>query len=131
MKKLLLFAMLGFATACGSDTELVIGERTTMEVESEFDAGDVFKGEVIEAEFKVKNTGSHPLALGEVSPSCSCTVSEYSEDPIMPGEEGFIKANIDTEDLGIGMLRKTIRIVANTDPNVTVVAIKANVLENK
>lgn len=132
MKKFLLFVILGLATACGSDAELVVGERTTMEVKQEFDAGDVLKGEMIEAEFIVKNTGKHPLVLGEVTPSCSCTVPDYTDEPIMPGEEGYVKARVNTSTLEVGLLYKTIRIVANTTPkNVVQLAVKANILKNK
>ena len=42
--------------ACTGDKSVVVGQKTTMEIDSVFDAGVVVKGEIIYATFKVKNT---------------------------------------------------------------------------
>jgi hypothetical protein len=68
------------------------------------------------------------LILAEVKGSCTCTVAEYPKDPIAPGESATIKANIKTERASPGTLSKEVRIVANTDPSITPVLIKANVI---
>lgn len=115
--------------ACTSeDQEFEVGERTTMEVETVYDAGKVVKGELIRAKFVVKNTGDHPLVIGNVSPSCSCTVSEYPEDPIQPGKTGTIIATVDTDKVGIGKIDKKVRVNANTKPRRTELKIKATVV---
>jgi hypothetical protein len=98
-----------------------------MLVDPVFDAGEVVKGELISASFKVENTGDYPLVIAEVKGSCSCTVASKPEDPIAPGHSGIIKAEVDTERTSTGIITKSVRIVANTEPSVTEVAIKAMV----
>jgi Protein of unknown function (DUF1573) len=120
-----LFVMI---SACKDSNEaVVVGNKTTMEVEPMFDAGKVLKGEVITAKFTVKNTGKHPLVIGEVKGSCSCTVAEYPKDPISPGDAIDILAYVDTKKTGLGLINKSVRIVANTDPSITKVVVRADV----
>lgn len=131
MKKLTFFLpiFMLFAACSGSDT-VEIGNKTTMQVDPVYDGGEVVKGEIIAARFVVRNTGKYPLVIAEVKPSCSCTVGSKPEDPILPGEEGIIKADVDTDRTSTGVITKTLRIVANTEPSVTEVAIKAKVKSN-
>ena len=118
------------ASSCTSEAEYGPGTRTTMEVKPEFDAGEVVKGEFITAKFKVTNTGEYPLVIADVEAGCTCTVAEKPEEPIAPGESAEIVAQVDTDKTGIGSVTKNLRIVANADPSVTVVKIKAIVLKN-
>ena len=115
-------------TSCDNANGIVIGDMTTMEVNTNFDAGDVVKGEMIEAKFIIKNTGSFPLHIGQVTPSCSCTISESPEAPILPGKTGEVKAYVNTDKLSAGSLHKSVRITANTNPSVTEVIISGNVI---
>jgi len=116
-----------FLTACTNTEVIEVGNKTSMMVEPVFDAGEVVKGEVIRAKFEVENTGEYPLVIAEVKGSCSCTVAGKPEDPIAPGESGIITADVDTERTSAGLITKSVRIVANTEPSVTEVAIKATV----
>lgn len=101
-----------------------------MSIEEEFLAGEVIKGEMITAKFHIENTGEFPLVIGEVSGSCTCTVADYPEDPIMPGEKGEILAHVNTDKTGTGVINKSVRVVANTEPSVTTVWIRAKVNKN-
>ena len=131
MKKVVgLFSILFLLAACG-ESNVVVGNKTTMEVVKVFDAGDVMKGEVISAKFSIKNTGDYPLVIGDVVGSCSCTVAEKPEEPIAPGESGDVLAYVNTDKLNAGPLNKSVRIVANTQSSVTQVLVKANVIRNK
>jgi len=131
MRKLLFFALFtALLSSCGDNTKVEIGERTSMDIDKVFDAGEVFKGEVISAKFKIKNTGDRPLVISEVKGSCSCTVTDYPEEPLMPGEEGEIMAHVNTDKTGAGSLSKTVRIVSNTTPSVNTVVVKA-LVKNK
>ncbi len=127
---LALFMMFG-AQGCGSDSEVTVGNRTTMEVDPVFDAGEVIQGEFITAKIKVKNTGSFPLVIASASAGCSCTVASKPEKPILPGETGVIIAQVDTDKTGIGAISKSLNIVSNAQNPTTVVAIKAKVLRKK
>ncbi len=114
--------------ACGGNTDYEVGNKTTMEVNELYDAGDIVKGEKITAVFTIKNTGDYPLVIGEVKGSCSCTVAEYPEEPIAPGQEGKISAHVNTDEVEAGLLNKSVRIVANTNPSIKQVLIKANII---
>ncbi len=127
MKKLIVLASAVLFFACGEDQSLEIGQKTSMKVEKVFEAGTVMKGEVINAKFKVTNTGEYPLIIGEVTPSCSCTVAEEPEEPIQPGESGEIIAQVKTDNLSAKNIQKMITVMANTEPNVTVLEIRGKI----
>jgi hypothetical protein len=124
MKKLSFIALSFLLIACGEEQKVEVGQKTTMEITPEFNAGTVIKGEIIKARFKVENTGDYPLVFGEVRGSCSCTVAEKPEEPIQPGETGEIIAEVNTENLSSKNIVKSVTIMANTEPNLTVVTIK-------
>lgn len=114
---------------CGSDTELEVGERTSMEVKPVINVGNVALGEEVKAEFTVKNTGDHPLILGDVTPSCGCTVPTWTKDPIAPGESGVINAKINTKGFSYGPLSKRITVTSNTTPSTTTLEVKLNIVK--
>ena len=130
MKYFLFIGLALLLAACGSEEGFTVGNKTTLEVEKIFDAGDVIKGEMVPAKFTVTNTGSYPLIIADIGVSCSCTVADYTEDPIAPGESTEILAHVNTERTGTGVVVKELRITANTDPSVTHVSIRANVKKN-
>jgi hypothetical protein len=126
MKNTILFIALSFLIfSCEDNSKVVVGQKTSMEVNLVFDAGTVVNGEVINAKFKVKNTGKYPLVFGEVRPSCSCTVPHKPEKPIQPGETGEIVAQVMTDKLNTKNVSKSVTIMTNTEPNKTVLMIKA------
>tara|TARA_B100000508_G_scaffold141095_1_gene146754 strand:- start:30131 stop:30529 length:399 start_codon:yes stop_codon:yes gene_type:complete len=115
---------------CSSDPSgSEIGQYTTMEVEQTIDAGTVAKGEIVEAQITLKNTGDYPLVIADVKEACSCTVSEYPEEPIAPGKTGTILASVDTDRTGKGVINKPVTITANTRPSTTTVTITAKVID--
>jgi hypothetical protein len=131
MRKLSFFFLVAFfLQACNGSESVEVGNKTTMYVNSVYDAGTVMKGELISATFKVKNTGSYPLVIADVKPSCSCTVVNKPDEPIRPGEEANIKAEVNTSNTSSAVLTKSVRIVANTEPSVTEVVIKAKIKSN-
>ena len=129
MKKIVvLFSITNVLLGCNSDNKIDVGNKTTMEITKEFKAGNVILGEEIESVFKLKNTGDYPLIIAEVKGSCSCTVADYPEDPIAPGDTEEITATVRTDNAAPGQLSKEVRVVANTEPSLTVLSIRANVI---
>lgn len=120
--------LINILLSCQADNKVEIGKKTEMKVNPIFDAGNVNKGEKIKAIFKVKNSGKSPLVIGEVKGSCTCTVADFPKKPILAGETGEIKAEVNTDKTGEGKISKSIRITANTVPSLTVVHVKANVI---
>lgn len=79
---------------CEGNNELEVGQKTTMTIDKIYDAGTRVKGEVIEAVFNIENTGDYPLVFGEIKGSCSCTVADKPEAPILPGEKEIGRAHV-------------------------------------
>ena len=95
--------------------------------ETEHDFGKIIQGEKVSYSFKFTNTGGSALLISRVSTSCGCTVSKYPKVPIQPGESEFIEATFDSTHKK-GYQNKAITVLANTQPNKTVVRIKAQVV---
>jgi hypothetical protein len=95
---------------------------------TEHDFGRVIEGEKITYAFKFTNSGEGNLLITNVSSSCGCTVPEYTKDPIKPGDNGNIKVTFDSKNR-MGFQNKTITVVTNTQPNTTVLRIKAQIIE--
>lgn len=132
MKKVFFMAAISLGLlSCGEGgkTEAQIGQYTTVEVQEMYNAGSVAKGEIVEAEIEMKNTGDYPLVIATISAACACTVSDYDKEPIQPGETTIIKASINTDETGKGLIRKPITVSANTRPSSTVIMIQATVLD--
>lgn len=100
-------------------------------IDSVLDKGTVLEGTKLEVLFRFKNTGDKPLVIESAQPSCGCTVAEKPEQPVMPGQEGRIKAIFNSQGR-VGTNHKTLTVHANTKPspshivefNVTVVGEK-------
>lgn len=43
-------------------------------------------------DFRFVNTGSNPIVVLDVRPSCTCTTVEFDHSPIMPGDTSCIRA---------------------------------------
>ena len=114
--------------SCKGENKLEVGQKTSMKIDKLFDAGTRVIGEVIEAVFNIENTGDYPLVFGEIKGSCSCTVAEKPEAPILPGEKGVISATVDTESFRINSeVSKYVTLVANTEPNRVTLRITAQI----
>lgn len=88
--------------------------------------GEIKQGEIVTYNFKFKNIGKTPLIVSSASASCGCTVPEYSKDPVLAGQEGFIKVTFNSEGKH-GMVSKTVTLLANTIPNTKVLTISADI----
>jgi hypothetical protein len=103
-------------------------KQTTLAfTETEFEFGDVKEGEFAKHEFVFKNTGSEPLYVKDAKASCGCTTPEWTKDTIAPGGEGKILVEFNSEGRP-GNFTKTVTVLANTDPEATVITIKGFVI---
>jgi hypothetical protein len=128
MKIVSVLVVLGLLLSCEETADVQVGNKTTMDIERIYDAGEVMRGEIVTAKFKVTNTGDYPLILASVKPSCSCTVSSYPEEPIQSGETDYITATVNTNRVGIGIFSKHVNVTANTKPPVSQLKIKGVVI---
>ncbi len=75
--------------------------------------GTIPEGQKLDVSFRFRNTGSTPLVIGQVRPSCGCTIAEQPKAPIAPGAEGQIRATFNS--LGrSGINHKTLFVTTNT-----------------
>jgi peptidoglycan-associated lipoprotein len=95
---------------------------------NEIELGQIKKGEKRELEFNFTNTGKGTLLI-ELATTCKCTNIEYPTTPIESGGKGKITAIYDTTHEKIGKIRKTIDIIANTEPIVVEAIFMAEIIE--
>jgi len=96
--------------------------------ETEFNFGTVIQGEKVTHKFNFKNTGESNLVINSVKPSCGCTISEWTREPIRPGDNGYIKLTFDSSNKK-GSVRKTAEITTNEIPNKRTILIICDVVE--
>lgn len=77
------------------------------------DLGTIKEGQTPEISWRFKNTGSKPLVIENASATCGCTIAEKPAQPVMPGEEGSIKAKFTSEGRP-GPNTKQVMVSANT-----------------
>jgi hypothetical protein len=95
-----------------------------------FDFGKVREsGGAVTHKFEFTNTGSEPLVVTQVTPSCSCTVSAWTRDPVMPGAKGFISATFDVKGR-MGKFEKTVSVSSNAERSLVVLKIAGEVTQS-
>lgn len=105
-----------------------IKDPTTVQVlDSVFDFGKVTEGENVEFSYRFKNTGSKPLVVTDAHASCGCTVPEKPEQPVKPGEIGFIKVKFNS-DKRPGEAHKTVTVSSNAVPPFPELLLKGTVI---
>ena len=94
------------------------------------DFGDIQEnlGEVTH-NFVFRNAGNEPLVISNVRTSCGCTVPEYSELPIAPGDTGCVKITFNPAGRP-GKFSKPIYVQSNTTPERTILRIIGNVVQD-
>lgn len=91
-------------------------DSTTVEmIDTVFNFGTITDGESVEFSFRFKNTGSNPLIVSSAVASCGCTVPEKPEEPIRPGETGFIKVAFNSQGR-VGDTHKEVTVSSNAYP---------------
>ena len=90
-----------YTTAKWSDTAIDFGTRKM--------------GDLVNITFLCTNTGTKPLYLYDVHPSCGCTLVDYSKAAIEPGKQGRIEAQFDTKKSHPGVVHKTVFVRYNVD----------------
>lgn len=110
----------------GVSTDIIGAQGAFEFAENAHDFGKIIQGEKVSYSFKFKNNGSSALVISSAHGSCGCTVPRYPKEPIAPGAQGVIDVTFDSDSKS-GMVSKTVTLVANTNPNTTVLTITAEV----
>lgn len=97
-------------------------------VEMTHNFGEIKAGEKVAHTFKFKNVGDNPLKVTFVKPSCGCTATNYTQEPVPPGGEGFINIEFNSEGKS-GTQNKTITVNMNTEPPVHTLSFSGEIVE--
>ena len=109
--------------------QLEIKDPTTVQIiDSAYDFGKVADGGIVEYNYRFKNTGTKPLVISNATASCGCTVPEKPEQPIQPGETGFIKVKFDSKGR-VGTAHKSITVLSNAQPGFPELKLSGEVTE--
>ena len=81
--------------------------------EKVYNFGTIKQNDVVEHEFKFKNTGKKDLIIRKIKASCGCTATSTSSDIVKPGEDATIKAVFNSRGKR-GKQNKTITVITNT-----------------
>lgn len=85
---------------------------------SSYDFGTIKEEEgPVTYEFEFTNTGNDTLIISNVKPSCGCTTSGWTKEPVMPGEKGIITAQYNPTNRP-GVFKKSLTVTFNTEENV-------------
>lgn len=69
----------------------------------------------VSVQYIITNTGDQPLLLTNVAPSCACSVAQWTQTPIAPGEKGTVTVEFDAKALG--HFDKSVAIYSNAEPH--------------
>ncbi|PID68384.1 MAG: hypothetical protein CR968_01985 [Flavobacteriia bacterium] len=96
-----------------------------------YEFGTVNEGDIVNATYKLTNTGETDLVILSATASCGCTVPDYPKNkPIKPGESEIIKARFDTKRKP-NKQNKSVTLIANTKEQRHKVYIKGFVTPKK
>lgn len=86
------------------------------------DTGEILDSTLGHVSFLFRNTGSGPLTITQVKPSCGCTVPELAKKTYMPGEQGALEVTFDPKGKR-GAIARNITIFTDSDstPNESIV----------
>jgi hypothetical protein len=87
------------------------------------DFGTIEEGTQASYTFDVHNTGSKPLIISNVQPSCGCTTPEWTKDPIQPGGKGKIMATFNSQGR-LGAFNKEVSVISNDAESTKTLTIK-------
>jgi hypothetical protein len=98
MKKLL-FSIVTILIATGAFAQVKSDDIAKIKVET-IDLGKVPQNIPAVSTFIVTNIGKTDLIIESASPTCGCTVGDYTKTPIKPGKTGTITATYNAATLG-------------------------------
>lgn len=123
--QILLFCLtLGLSTGVVSAQKAVITCEKTVHNFGEIKEAD---GKVSHT-FVVKNEGTTPLVISNVTASCGCTTPDWTKEPIPAGKTGEVKVTFDPKNRP-GNFMKTIRLYGNGMKNGFLLSIRGKVLK--
>ncbi len=87
----------------------VNGPQFKFEGGDTYDFGTILRGPGAAHKFEFTNTGTRPINITDVTPSCGCTNVEWTKSPVNPGQKGYISLTLKTEEQN-GVFNKEVYI---------------------
>ncbi|MBI1223707.1 MAG: DUF1573 domain-containing protein [Bacteroidetes bacterium] len=81
-------------------TQIAIGPAFEWVTLTTHDFGDLTLNVPATHDFTFKNTGDAPLIIDAVRSICGCTATEWTETPVEPGKEGYVRVVFDARKSG-------------------------------
>lgn len=143
MKKLAVgFCLLGLLFSCNirntknkgsiqaARRNMNFNDTTSVQIiDSVYNFGKVTDGEQVVYSYRFRNTGQKPLIISSATASCGCTVPEKPEEPIQPGEIGFLKVAFNSKGR-VGPVHKEVNVVSNAYPQFPTLQLIGEVLSS-
>ena len=79
------------------------------------DLGKIIQNNPTTAIFEVTNISKEPLLIEQANPTCGCTISDYTKEPIAPGKIGIIKATYNAKNLNMFEKHLTVKFAGCDD----------------
>lgn len=96
-------------------------------IDSVYNFGKVTDGENVVFSYRFRNTGKNSLVISSATASCGCTVPEKPEEPVKPGETGFLKVVFNSKGR-VGQVHKEVNVVSNAYPKFPVLQLIGEVV---
>lgn len=89
--------------------------------------GNIKYGTSREVIYRFTNTGTNPLMIRDIRPSCGCTSVKWEKRPLNPGESGEIRVHFDPNSLG--RFSKNIEVLCNIQDHRVILILNGSVVE--
>lgn len=119
MKQLIIISILSIvAIGCNNASEQEAKEegQEIFFSKTTHDYGEIQKGADGKYAFTFKNIGDKPIVINKVRTTCGCTATQWSGDPIEPGESGEITIRYNTALTGSFMKSSYVYSTAANSP---------------
>ncbi len=98
MKKIFFSVVLAGLSVCGI-AQNKVGDVAKFASET-IDLGKIKQGSPTKGTFSVTNIGKAPLIIEQANPTCGCTISDYTKEPIGTNKNGVINATYNAANAG-------------------------------
>jgi Protein of unknown function (DUF1573) len=98
MKKILLSAAV-FALGATAFAQKKVDDIAKFTSET-IDFGKIKQGIPTKGVFTVTNISNQPIIIEQANPTCGCTISDFTKEPIAAGKTGVINATFNAANVG-------------------------------
>ena len=124
MKKII-FTLAAFVVTTCAIAQKKVADVAAFKTET-IDLGKIKVGNPTTATFQVTNIGKEPLIIETATPTCGCTMENYTKSPIAPGKSGTITATYNAAS--VAPFNKTLTVKFVGVDEVKSITIKGEVL---